>query len=121
MPELSKKNIRIGILGGTFDPPHLGHLHISKVGITKLKLNKLIWVITKKNPLKHKPYLNIKMRTNLSKEIVKNEKKISVQYLDDNLKSKNTFDLLLYIKNKNKKAKLYFLIGADNLIKFHKW
>jgi nicotinate-nucleotide adenylyltransferase len=63
LPELSKKNIRIGILGGTFDPPHLGHLHISKVGIAKLKLNKLIWVITKKNPLKHKPYLNIKMRT----------------------------------------------------------
>ena len=121
MPELSKKNIRIGILGGTFDPPHLGHLHISKVGIAKLKLNKLIWVITKKNPLKHKPYLNIKMRTNLSKEIIKNEKKISVQYLDDNIKSKNTFDLLRYIKNKNKKAKLYFLIGADNLIKFHKW
>ena len=37
------------------------------------------------------------------------------------IKSINTFDLLNYIKNKNKKAKLYLLIGADNLIKFHKW
>ena len=39
MYKLSKKNIRIGILGGTFDPPHIGHLHISKIALKKLKLN----------------------------------------------------------------------------------
>jgi len=50
--KFSKKNIKVGILGGTFDPPHIGHLHISKIALKKLKLNKLIWVITKKNPLK---------------------------------------------------------------------
>ena len=52
-----KKNIKIGILGGTFDPPHIGHLHISKIGIRKIGLTKLIWIITKKNPLKRKPRL----------------------------------------------------------------
>ncbi len=51
MGKLIKK---IGILGGTFDPPHIGHVHISNVAIKKLKLNNLIWVITKKNPLKKK-------------------------------------------------------------------
>ena len=51
---MKKKNNKIGILGGTFDPPHKGHLHISRVGIKKLKLDKLIWVVTKKNPLKKK-------------------------------------------------------------------
>jgi len=56
LPKVLKKNYKkIGILGGTFDPPHAGHLHISKIGIEKLNLNKLIWVITKKNPLKKKP------------------------------------------------------------------
>ena len=121
MHKLSKKKIKVGVLGGTFDPPHIGHLHISELGIKKLKLSKLIWIVTKKNPLKQKPYLNLKMRIKLSKKITKNKKKIYVQYLDDKVNSKNTFDLLNYIKEKNKKIKLYFLIGADNFVKFHKW
>ena len=122
MQKLSKKKyIKIGILGGTFDPPHKGHLYISKIALKKLKLNKLIWIVTKKNPLKKKPYLSTKMRMNLSKKMTKKEKKIFVKYYDDKVKSINTFNLLNYIKKKNQKTKLFFLIGADNLAKFHKW
>ena len=122
MQKLSKKNyVKIGILGGTFDPPHKGHLYISKFALKKLKLNKLIWIVTKKNPLKKKPYLSTKVRINLSKKMTKKEKKIFVKYYDDKVKSINTFNLLNYIKKKNQKAKLFFLIGADNLAKFHKW
>ena len=116
-----KKNTKIGILGGTFDPPHKGHLYISKFALKKLKLNKLMWIVTKKNPLKRKPYLSTKVRIKLSKEITKKEKKIFVRYFDDKIKSINTFNLLNYIRKKNQKAKLFFLIGADNLAKFHKW
>ena len=121
MHKLLKKKIKVGILGGTFDPPHLGHLHISKIAIKKFKLNSLYWVITKQNPLKQKPYLNTKTRIQLSKNILKNQKKIFIKFLDDKIKSKNTFDLLSYFKKKNKKIKLFFLMGADNLIKFHRW
>ena len=46
----------IGILGGSFDPPHKGHLYVSKKSIKLLKLKKVIWVITKKNPLKKSPF-----------------------------------------------------------------
>jgi nicotinate-nucleotide adenylyltransferase len=111
---------KVGILGGTFDPPHKGHLQISKIAIKKLKLNKFIWVITKKNPLKRKPHLSINERIKLSKKII-NNKKILVTFLDKKIKSNKTFDLLTYIKKKHQKAQLYFLIGADNLISFHKW
>ena len=116
-----KKPIKIGILGGTFDPPHVGHLHIAKVAIKKLRLNKLFWIVAKKNPFKLKPYLTTKVRIKLSREMTKKNKKILVKYLDNKIKSKNTFYLLKYIKNKNANIKLYFLIGSDNLIKFHKW
>ena len=122
MSKLFKKNYnKIGILGGTFDPPHIGHLHISKIALKKLRLDAVMWVITKQNPLKQKPYLNTKTRVSLSKDITKNQKKIIVEYLDDKIKSRNTFDLLNFLKKKNKKIKLFFLIGADNLIKLHKW
>ena len=112
---------KIGILGGTFDPPHIGHLYISKIALKKLKLKKLIWIITKKNPLKQKPYLSLKTRIKLSKYMTKKEKKIFVRYFGDKIKSGNSFDLLNYLNKKNKKSKLFFLIGADNLVQFHKW
>jgi len=120
--KFSKKNYnKIGILGGTFDPPHVGHLFISKIALKKIKLKKIIWVVTKKNPLKKKPHLNSKIRIKLSKEMTKKEKKISVKYFDNKIKSSNTFDLLNYIKKKNEKTKLYFIMGADSLKNFHKW
>ena len=121
MQKLFKKNYnKIGILGGTFDPPHQGHLYISKVALKKLSLKKILWVITKKNPLKNKPYLKLKERIKLSKKITRKSKKISIKYFDDKIKSTNTFNLLNYIKKKTK-ADLFFLMGADNLKKFHKW
>ena len=117
---LKKKNKKIGILGGTFDPPHEGHLNISKIALKKLKLNEIIWLITKQNPLKQKPYLSVNIRKKLSKNLIKKYKKISIKYLDDLVKSKNTFDLLNFLFKK-KKIQLYFLIGADNFVNFHKW
>jgi nicotinate-nucleotide adenylyltransferase len=112
---------KIGVLGGTFDPPHKGHLYISKTALKKLRLNKIIWVITKKNPLKKKPWLKTKIRIRLSEEITKRERKIFIQYLDNKIKSSNTYNLLKYLKKNNNGASLYFLMGADNLSKFHKW
>ena len=118
---MQKKFNKIGILGGSFDPPHVGHIHISKQSLKKIKLKKVIWVITKQNPFKKKPSLDIYTRIKLSKKLLKNEKKIFIKYIDNLAKSKNTFDTLKYLKKKNKKSKLFFIMGADNLINFHKW
>ena len=118
---MQKKFKKIGILGGSFDPPHVGHIHISKQSLKKIKLKKVIWIITKKNPFKKKPSLDINTRIRLSKKLLKNEKKIFIKYIDNLVKSKNTFDTLKYLKKKNKKSELFFIMGADNLINFHKW
>lgn len=122
MKKIFKKNYnKIGILGGTFDPPHIGHLHISKIALKKLKLDAVVWLITRRNPLKHKPYLSKQTRLKLSEDMLKQQKKIFVKYLDNITKSNNTYDLLYCLKKNNKNLKLFFLIGADNLINFHKW
>ena len=62
---------KIGILGGTFDPCHLGHLKISKIAKNKFKLTKVIWAITKKNPHKKESLANIEQRINSCKKFTK--------------------------------------------------
>ena len=71
---MSNKNIekKIGIFGGSFDPPHRGHIQIAKLSLKKLKLKYLIWAITKRNPLIEKPMLSLKSRILLSKKLVGN-------------------------------------------------
>ena len=57
MASIRKKYI--GLLGGSFDPAHKGHLGISKIAIKKLKLKKVYWVITRKNPFKNKTFYSL--------------------------------------------------------------
>ena len=122
MKKIFKKNYKkIGLLGGTFDPPHVGHVHISKIALKKLKLDFIFWIITKQNPFKKKPHLKTSARIKLSKKITKKIRKIGIEYFDNLIKSKNTYDLLNYLKKNNKSKKLFFLIGADNMINLHKW
>ena len=90
--------IKIGILGGTFDPPHKGHLYISKIALKKLRLKKILWAITKKNPFKKNPMFSLKKRVFLSKKIVKNNKKIKIYSYDKLLKSSETINLIKYLK-----------------------
>ena len=114
-----KKN-KIGILGGTFDPPHKGHLAISKEAFKKFNLKKIIWAITKKNPFKKKSTLSLKERIDYCKKIIQKINFIEIKFYENKLRSSRTIDLINYV-SKNKKNEIYFLMGADNLINFHKW
>ena len=116
-----KKNLRIGILGGTFDPAHKGHIKISRESKKKFKLNYIIWAITKKNPFKKKNSSNLNLRINFAKKIIKKEKFIKVKFYEKKIKSNKTIDLINFLKKKSKKINIYFIMGADNLINFHKW
>ena len=115
-----KKN-KIGILGGTFDPAHIGHIKISNEAKKKFHLNKVFWVITKKNPFKKKSFLNLKKRINYAKKINVNNKFIKIYFFEDKIKSNKTIDLMKFLKNRYKKTEFFFIMGADNLINFHKW
>ena len=112
---------KIGILGGSFDPSHKGHLKISIEAKKKFKINKIIWAITKKNPFKSKNHFTLKKRIALSKKITKKYNFISVKFYEDKIKSNKTIDLINYLMKKNNKAEMFLLMGADNIISFHRW
>tara|TARA_Y100000591_G_C21518145_1_gene537991 strand:- start:57 stop:599 length:543 start_codon:yes stop_codon:yes gene_type:complete len=118
---LIKKKERIGILGGSFDPPHKGHLKISKISLKKIGLKEIYWCLTKKNPLKSKSFYSVKERKLKSKKILGKYKKIKLLYLDDKIKSSRTVNLVDYFIKKKKLKNLYLIMGSDNLINFHRW
>jgi len=119
MANIQKKYI--GILGGSFDPVHKGHLGISKIAIKKLKLKKIYWVVTKKNPFKNKTFYSLDKRVELAKKISRTQKKIQTIHLENIIKSPRTIDMINYFIRKKNIKNIYILIGSDNLIRFHKW
>jgi nicotinate-nucleotide adenylyltransferase len=119
MVKLSNKSI--GILGGSFDPVHKGHLAISKIALKEIKLDQIYWLITKKNPFKNKVYFSLKDRIKLAKKTTKNLKKIKVLYLDKIVRSSRSINLINYFIKKKKLKNIYFIIGSDILLELHKW
>ena len=114
------KKIKIGILGGTFDPAHRGHLAISKLAKKEFSLDYVIWAITKKNPLKAESKTPISKKIKDCKKIIGLNSFIKVKFYENIIKSNKTIDLINYLK-KNRNIEIFFLMGADNLISFHKW
>ena len=116
----NNKKIKVGILGGTFDPAHKGHLEISKQAKKLLNLKNVIWAITKQNPFKDISKSNLKNRIQFAKKLIAKNDYIKIRFYEEKISSNRTIDLINYLK-KDKKYELYFIMGADNLINFHKW
>ena len=99
---------KIGILGGTFDPPHKGHLKISQLAKKKFNLKKVIWAITKKNPFKTKSYFDLNKRVKLSRNLTKNQKYIKIDFFEKKINSNKTINLINYFVKNKKKKNLFF-------------
>jgi nicotinate-nucleotide adenylyltransferase len=118
--KLENKKTKIGVLGGSFDPAHKGHLAISKEAKKRFRLKKIVWAITKKNPFKMESRKSVSVRIKYCKKIIGKNSFIKVKFYENIIKSNKTINLINHLK-KNKTIEIYFLMGADNLIHFHKW
>ena len=111
---------KIGLLGGSFDPPHKGHLFISLEAKKILKLDEIWWLVTPQNPLKISKPATYVERVKNCKSISRNLP-IKIREIEKNINSDYSYKTINYLVNHYKSIKFFWLMGADNLINFHKW
>lgn len=112
---------RIGIMGGTFDPPHAGHAAVAATALRRLHLDQLWWMVSPGNPLKRQPRsLSLGERVEASRTLA-SDPRIKVTDLESALGSTYTFDTLRYLKRRFPGVHFVWVMGADNLAGFHRW
>lgn len=112
--------MKIGLLGGSFNPAHFGHIHISLQAKKYLGLNQIWWVPTKQNPFKDN-FNNFKDRVDNCQKITKNYPQIFVKNSEAKISSVYSIDLIKKLMRNYPNHQFFWIMGADNLIKFHQW
>ena len=113
--------MKIGLLGGSFNPPHFGHLYISLQSLKHLRLKQVWWLPAKRNPLKQKARSSFKKRLTLCQKIIAGYSQIKIKDYEAKLNSNYTIDLLYKLLKQYPKEQFYWIIGADNAANFHLW
>ncbi|WP_181705200.1 nicotinate-nucleotide adenylyltransferase [Chthonobacter rhizosphaerae] len=113
--------LRIGLFGGSFDPPHAGHRHASLTALRRLGLDRVWWLVSPGNPLKDTgrlPSIGERMRAAAR---VAAHPRVVVTDLEARLGTRYTLDLMEALVRLKPDVRFVFLIGADNWATFHRW
>lgn len=115
--------MRIGVFGGTFDPPHLGHLILAAESIDQLNLDKLLWVVTPDPPHKRNQVLSpVEIRLSLVQTALHDNPMFEISRADlDRPGPHYTMDTIRIIAEKDPTAEIFYLIGGDSLHDFPNW
>ena len=111
---------RIGLLGGSFDPPHAGHLHITKQALKRLHLDRVWWMVTPGNPLKKRGPVEIGRRVQACLDLV-DDPRILVTDFEIWLGTRYTAATLQALLPRYKGVRFVWLMGSDSLASFHRW
>jgi nicotinate-nucleotide adenylyltransferase len=113
--------MRIGLLGGSFNPPHAAHRAISLFAIKRLKLDRVWWLVTPGNPLKdHGGLRDLDQRAEAARKMA-NDPRIDVSCLEAVIGTRYTVDTITYLRRRAAGVRLVWIMGADNLAQFHRW
>jgi nicotinate-nucleotide adenylyltransferase len=113
--------LTIGLLGGSFNPAHGGHRHISLEVMRRLKLDAIWWLVSPQNPLKAKAGMAPLAARLASARAVARHPRIDVSTKEVALGTVRTFDTLRALKRRFPRARFVWIMGADNLAQFHRW
>jgi nicotinate-nucleotide adenylyltransferase len=115
------KGMRIGLLGGSFNPPHLAHRAISLFALKRLKLDRVWWLVTPGNPLKSDSTLHDLTERMAAARHLAHDPRIEVSCLESVIGTRYTVDTVRYLRRRASGPRFVWIMGADNLAQFHRW
>ncbi|MBB1093472.1 nicotinate-nucleotide adenylyltransferase [Rhodopseudomonas palustris] len=113
--------MRIGLLGGSFNPPHEAHRAISRFALTRLKLDRIWWLVSPGNPLKDVSGLRELDARAAAAQAMADDPRIQVSCLEAAIGTRYTADTIDYLLQHCPGAHFVWIMGADNLAQFHRW
>ncbi|MGB1546934.1 MAG: nicotinate-nucleotide adenylyltransferase [Alphaproteobacteria bacterium] len=118
---MRRPNLRIGLLGGSFNPAHDGHRHVSLLALRNLGLNEIWWLVSPQNPLKpEKGMAPLRERLEQAKAVARHPR-IRVTDLESRLETRYTIDTLRVLLDTFPRCRFVWLMGADNLAQISRW
>jgi nicotinate-nucleotide adenylyltransferase len=113
--------MRIGLLGGSFNPPHAAHRAISLFALKRLNLDRVWWLLTPGNPLKDNGALRgLAERADAAREVA-DDPRIDISCLEAVIGTRYTVDTIIHLRRRVSGVHFVWIMGADNLAQFHRW
>jgi nicotinate-nucleotide adenylyltransferase len=113
--------LRIGLYGGSFNPPHAGHRHVTSLALKRLKLDRVWWIVTPGNPLKELSGLAPLSERMAAARALARHPRIDVTGFEQDIGARYTLDALEHLAGRAPAARFVWIMGADNLAQFHRW
>ena len=110
----------VGLLGGSFDPPHAGHAHLTREALKRLALDRVWWLVSPANPLKRAAPAPMEARLAACRRVI-GHPRVSVTDIEARLETRATIDTLRALRRRYPSLRFVWLMGADNLASFHHW
>src|ERR1700757_1003868 len=113
--------MRIGLLGGSFNPPHVAHRAISLFAIKRLELDRVWWLVSPGNPLKDPGAVHDLDERAEAARLMADDPRIDVSCLESVIGTRYTVDTIGYVRRRASGLRFVWIMGADNLAQFHRW
>lgn len=113
--------LRVGLYGGSFNPAHAGHRHVSRLALRRLALDRVWWLVSPGNPLKDRRHLPDAAARAAGARAVAADPRIAVTDFEAALGVRFTVETIAFLTDRHPQVRFVWIMGADSLASFHRW